>query len=124
MTELPAVSSFAEPCPDCQQPILWPWTNASSGVNRMPCDAEPVGVAGNVLISVDPANPERIVCDVIGNGARGRAHCRRLAAGGHPIYWHHRLTCTKADKWARPQKRPVPAVSTAGDLGELEKGLF
>jgi hypothetical protein len=117
MTDLPAVATFAELCPDCQQPILWPWTSASAGVNRMPVDAEPVDT-GNVLVTVDSLNPNRIVCDVIGN----RANRRKLAAGGHALYQHHRITCTRAEKWARPQRRPVPAVDT--DLAEREKGLF
>jgi hypothetical protein len=105
MTDL---SEFAELCPGCQQPILWPLTVTGA---QMPVDAEPV-LGGNVMVHVTPAG---LGCDV-----KSRADCRRLHAGGHLLYRHHRITCTRAEKWARPQRK-VPAVDTAGTPGE---GLF
>jgi hypothetical protein len=113
MTDLPAdLAGFIEPCPDCNQPILWPQT-----VNnvRMPVDAEPVG-NGNVMVVRVDSHPLRLICNVV-----RRSDISKLAAGGHLLYRHHRITCTRAEKWARPQ-RPAPAVSTAGDPGV--EGLF
>jgi len=106
MTDL---SAFVTDCPDCRQPILWPFTKG--GTTRMPVDAAPAA-NGNVLIVVDPTNPKRITCDVIGN----RANRSRLRSGGWLLYLHHRLTCTKAEKWARPETRRKPAASTTEGL--------
>jgi len=102
----PDLSAFVTPCPDCKQPIMWPRTVTGQ---RMPVDAEAVP-GGNVMVTVNPSG-ENLGCDVV-----NRADSRRLAAGGHLLYRHHRITCTKADRWARPHRKPAPAVSTAEGL--------
>lgn len=115
--------AFAKPCNYCRQRIMWAWTNASGRVERMPLDAAPVP-EGNVIAYRDEKRPRLLVCDVIGK----RGDRRKLALGGWPLYQHHRLTCSQAERWARapiamrPQPSPRqerPADVDTDDEGEL-----
>jgi hypothetical protein len=99
---------FAQPCNYCRQMIMW--GNTAAG-ERMPVDADPTPF-GNVRLH---RRGRVLTADVIGK-AEDR---RRLRLGGHPLFQHHRLSCTKAEQWARTQAKPTPAVDTPRPVGGL-----
>jgi hypothetical protein len=104
-------SSYATPCPDCKQPILWPWTRASDCTIQMPVDAGPTD-RGNVKITVEG---RRLVADVIGKSDDRR----KMILGGWPLYLHHSQSCTKSNSWSRnaPKRRPEPLRTTEAPDG-------
>jgi hypothetical protein len=73
-------------CPDCAAPILWLTTGTGA---RMPVDANPDPVRGNVIV-------DRQYAGVLGHT---KAAAARVA--GRPLHTHHRVTCPHAAKWAR-----------------------
>lgn len=98
---------------------MWAWTNASGRRERMPLDATPEP-NGNVMVYRDDDNPRLLICDVIGS----KAHRAHLTRAGWPLYLHHRLSCPKADRWARgplsmrpapPLQQQRPSVDTPDD---------
>lgn len=118
---------FERLCGDCHKPIFWTKTVASGGLDWMPVDAAPV-LGGNVIVYPDPKAPRRILSDVIGKGLVRAG----MAADGWRFHQHHRLSCPRADHWARQpvHKRPKPTgiapapaepatVSTPPDEGTL-----
>jgi hypothetical protein len=114
--------AFARPCNFCRERIMWAWTNASGLTVRMPVDAVPVP-EGNVVVYRHDTRRRLLVCDVLDRKGR-----RSLAAGGWPLYAHHRLTCTQADRWARgplsmrpapPRGQEQPEAAQPADADEL-----
>lgn len=96
---------FVRNCSDCRRPIMWAKTVASDGQEWIPLDAEPIAT-GNVIVFRDPNAPRRLLADVVGRSAV-RAGMR---ADGWHFWQHHRISCPRADEWARRPKhlRPQP----------------
>lgn len=110
-------------CPDCRQPLLWAKTVASDGQEWIPLDGDPID-SGNVIVFPDPSAPRRLLADVVGN-----QHMRAgMRADGWHFWQHHRLSCPRADQWARRPKhlRPQPTgVRKAPDRAAPEpESLF
>jgi hypothetical protein len=115
--------AFGRPCNFCRTRIMWAWTNASDLTVRMPVDAIPVA-EGNVIVYRHDTRPRLLVCDVVAD----RRGLRALRAGGWPLYVHHRMSCTQADRWARgpvsmrpapPRGQEQPEQTGPADEGEL-----
>lgn len=113
---------FHRVCSACRKPVMWPRSVATGDL--MPVDAEPTP-GGNVLCRRSDDDPRRLVCDVIGRKATRAA----MAEDGWPMWVHHRLSCPKADEWARQPKhrrpqptglRPAPTPTAAPE----PEGLF
>ncbi len=98
----------------CQRPvgcggrILWARTVASGLTEWMPLDAEPTP-DGNILAYPDPTNRRRLIC-VVYDVRKNRARLAGMVADGWLLFQHHRLSCPRADQWARAPKsmRPGP----------------
>ena len=107
----------------CGKEIMW--ARVGKGHDElMPIDADP-SPTGNVLARPDPGNRRRLLGDVIGSRMRREA----MAADGWLLFLHHRLSCARADRWARqphamrPQPTGFAPVPAAVAVAEPE-GLF
>jgi hypothetical protein len=96
-------STFGRTCRNCRRRIMWAWTGADE---RMPVDAQPTE-HGDVLLRRDPARPRRLLAAV--EGSRRRLDAMRAA--GWPTYQHHRLSCPRAEEWARTRGRKGQALT-------------
>jgi hypothetical protein len=115
---------FVRTCSDCRKPIMWAKTVASDGQEWIPLDADPLA-SGNVIVFRDPEQPRRLLADVVDSKGM-RAGMR---ADGWSFWQHHRLSCPRADQWARRPKhlRPQPTgIRKAPDPKPLPEpeGLF
>jgi hypothetical protein len=110
----------------CGGRIMWARTNASNRTEWMPLDAEPAD-DGNVLAYPAPDNARLLVCDVLGH--RSRAALDAMRDDGVLLFRHHRLSCPRADSWARQplSMRPGPTGVRPAPKPEPEpepEGLF
>lgn len=97
---------FERLCSGCHRRILWAKTEASDGVEWMPCDADP-SEHGNVLVRLDPDDPRRALATVVANRGRRAA----MIADGWVFRLPHAASCPKAAQYTRGPKsmRPTPS---------------
>jgi hypothetical protein len=120
---------FGRRCRNCQQWIMWAWTRDGE---RMPLDAQP-SEHGNVIAYRDPANRNRLLVTVYGaTAAEPRRRLAQMRRAGWPTYTHHRISCPKAEEWARTRGRkgrdlkPPPAAipTTRRAVDTAEQGTL
>lgn len=85
----PADARIAGVCNHCDAPILWLTTEAGK---RMPVNAEPDPVRGNVIRQHGIA------------GVLGASQARAARDGGTRLWLHHVVTCAFADHWHSTSK--------------------
>lgn len=100
---------FARTCSHCRAAIMWAKTNASGRREWMPLDYEPAP-RGNVLAYPAPGDPRLLVCDVLADRGREARRLDEMRRDGWLLFLHHRLSCPKAEQWARGplSTRPQP----------------
>jgi hypothetical protein len=100
---------FVRPCSHCRERIMWAKTNASGRREWMPLDYDPAP-RGNVLAYPAPDDRRLLVCDVLPDRGAGARRVEQMRRDGWLLFLHHRLSCPKADQWARGplSTRPQP----------------
>jgi hypothetical protein len=94
----------------CGGRIMWAKTNASGRREWMPLDYEP-SPRGNVLAYPAPDNPRLLVCDVLATRGPEARRLDGMRRDGWLTFTHHRMSCPRADQWARAPKSMRPAPS-------------
>lgn len=89
-------AAIAGECEHCYSPLLWLTTGAGK---RMPVDADPDPVKGNVVRHGPVA------------GVLGPDKAVAARAGGTTLYTHHVVTCPHADRW---RSKPRPGTAARG----------